>query len=81
MDEPLRSRLRPARRRGLTSPDPGHHALQPSGQPPASIPGQDLWTSRRTVSGKKATPTTTTIKITSVGSAQRNATTQIRAVD
>jgi hypothetical protein len=36
------------------------------------IPGKDLWTSRRTVSGKKATPAAT-IKITSVGSAQQNA--------
>ena len=33
MDEPLRGRLRPARRRGLTSPDPVTAPHGPSGHP------------------------------------------------
>jgi hypothetical protein len=78
MDEPLRGSLRPTRHRGLTSPDPVTAPLQPQrppGSPPASIPGKDLWTSRRNVSGKKATPATT-IKTTSVSCARQNAVTQ-----
>jgi hypothetical protein len=41
MDEPVRSRHRPASRRGLTSP-PGHRTPRPNapGNPPASTPGK-----------------------------------------
>ena len=84
MDEPLRGGLRPARRRGLTSPDPRSPRPcgppRPPGTPPASIPGPDQWTSRAKVGGRKATPAST-IKITSVGSARQNAVIEIRAVD
>src|ERR1022692_1305307 len=44
MDEPLRGHLRPARRPGLTSPDPGHRASAapgPPGKPPVDR-GLDL---------------------------------------
>ncbi len=57
VDEPVRSRLRPARRGGLTSPDPVTAPPRPNGRRQAtSIPGQNLWTSRRNVSGRKPTP-------------------------
>ena len=50
MDEPVRRRLRPARRRGLTSPDPVTASLSSprplAGHP--TIPGTDPRTSRRT---------------------------------
>jgi hypothetical protein len=56
MAEPLRSRLRPARRSGLTSPDPGPHPSMPARahRPPAPDPGPR--TNRRTVTGRKTTP-------------------------
>ena len=41
MDEPVRSRLRPARRRGLTSPDPVTAPHGPCGRPPAPAPAED----------------------------------------
>jgi hypothetical protein len=78
MDEPLRGNLRPARRRGLTSPEPGHRATQPQrppGIPPASTPSKNLWTSRKNVSGRKAAPAATT-KTTPVSYTRQNAVTQ-----
>jgi hypothetical protein len=48
MDEPLRSSLRAARRRGLTSPDPVTAPSRPSGRPPATSPRDEDRTSRRT---------------------------------
>ena len=59
MGQPLRSRHRPARRSGLTRPDPvtaPQRPRRPPGTPPAKIPGKDLWTSRRHVSGNKTLP-------------------------
>ena len=38
LDKPLRSRLRPARPRGLTSPDPVTHSHGPSGHPASRQP-------------------------------------------
>ena len=55
MAEPLRGRLRPARRSGLTSPDPVSY-LTPARarRPQYPLPGPR--TSRRTASGGKTTP-------------------------
>ena len=47
MDEPVRSRLRPARRRGLTSPDPVTAPARPP-RPPVPVPQPNTRTSRRT---------------------------------
>ena len=61
MDEPVRSRLRPARRRGLTSPTRSPHPTAPAAtrqHSPAERPGQ----AAEQVSGGKATPGNT-IKI------------------
>ncbi len=54
MDEPLRSRLRAARRRGLTSPDPVTASPRPQRPPgrPSQDPRHEPWTSRRKVSGR-----------------------------
>ncbi len=47
MDEPVRGRLRPARRRGLTSPDPVTAPARPP-RPPVPVRQPDTRTSRRT---------------------------------
>ena len=48
VDEPVRSRLRPARNRGLTSPDPVIAPQTGLAGHPAPIPSQKFRTSRRT---------------------------------
>jgi len=57
MDEPVRSRHRPATGPGgLTSPDQVTAPPRPT-RPPSQPLGNDLWTSRRPVSGETTTPT------------------------
>ena len=53
--EPFRSRLRPARRSGLTSPEPVRNPYARQGTPPPA-PDPGPRTSRRTVSGRQSTP-------------------------
>ena len=59
MDGPVRSRLRPARPDGLTSPDTVTGPAPP-GTNATADPERGTRTSRRTVSGKKSTPARTT---------------------
>ena len=60
MAEPVGRGLRAARRSGLTSPEPVRTSDGPSGHPETPDPGPgNLWTSRRTVSGRENTPKTT----------------------
>ena len=47
MDEPVRSRLRPARRRGLTRPDPVTALPWPQRPPASTFPSRKTRTSRR----------------------------------
>jgi len=59
MDEPVRGSLRAARTGGLISPEPVTALMAPNGRPAnrqPDIPGKDLWTSRRKVSGRKPAP-------------------------
>jgi hypothetical protein len=59
MDEPVRRGLRPARRRGLTSPDPvTHPQLTPAAWQAPTIPGTDPDKPQK-VSGRQATPAVT----------------------
>jgi len=54
MDEPARSRLRPASSSGLTSPDPVTALLTATtapGDPPASIPSKNPGQAADTVNG------------------------------
>ncbi len=55
MAQSLAHGLRPARRSGLTNPEPVRNPDGHDGHPTPD-PAQDLWTSRRTVSGRENTP-------------------------
>ena len=48
MAQPVGRGLRPARHRGLTSPDPVRAPTARAATPNPRTPAQDLWTSRRT---------------------------------
>jgi hypothetical protein len=65
MDEPLRDRLRPARRCGLTSPDPVTALARPNGPAPGTCrQDQGPDTPQNNVSGRKTTPPETAKIIT-----------------
>ena len=67
MEEPVPSRLRPARRRGLTSPDPVTARHGPAAAPPEPVPSRRTGQAAEQVSGGKAAPRNTTRIITSPG--------------
>jgi hypothetical protein len=56
MDEPVRSRLRAASRRGLTSPDPVTAPRRPLGHPASTCPSPRTGQAAEQASGRKATP-------------------------
>jgi hypothetical protein len=67
MAEPVPSRLRPARCRGLTSPDPVTAPTALSGRPPAPALSRRTGQAAEQVSGGKAAPRNTIQIITSQG--------------
>ena len=56
MDEPVRSRLRPARHRGLTRPDPVTALLRPQRPPASTSPSERPGQAAEHVSGRKVMP-------------------------
>ena len=73
MDEPVPSRLRAARRRGLTSPDPVTARHGPPGCPPAPAPSRRTGQAAEQVSGGTAAPRNT-VQITTSRSWRNKAT-------